>query len=152
MVNKKRKKNIKYLKGGDINNSSLSPTPNNNSNMFSMFSNVWNQTKKSTEGLINKSKIAFNDVSQKTNNLLKRNSNPTNLSGANPTSNFPNKGGKKSRKYKGGNLSNNSSYVHNLKVAKPTYWIKGGKTKRKRKIKTKTKKNRFHNFLPWLII
>jgi hypothetical protein len=54
-------------------------------------------------------------------------------------------GGKrtKRRKIKGGTtLATNAAPVHGLAVAKPTYWIKGGKRTRRKSKKNRSRRNR----------
>ena len=126
--------------------------------VMSIFSNAWNQTKKT-------SKDVFSNLSQQSQNLFSNKSVPnktipttTNVPNINSSSNLNNNqlnttnytpndsitptisknsvGGKKKK------IGGGPAPVHNLDVAKPTYWIKGGK-KGKGKKGRKTKKRSY---------
>jgi len=113
--------------------------------VMSFFSNAWNQTKKT-------SKDVFNNLSQQTQNVFsdkpKPITNSTNIVST-PTTNtnyMPRDSITPtiSRSIVGGRKRKNGgrpATVHNLAVAKPTYWIKGGKKGKKTKKRSyKTKK------------
>ena len=149
----KSKKNKKYRGGnGDESNG-----------IMSFFSNAWNATKKNSQGLID-SLTGNNGTNNSTNSYSSSSSsnsgsstygNPRSNPSPNPNSNpissstsVSNRysvGGKKiKRRYKrlskrGG--SHDAASVKNLLVAKPTYWINGGKTKKRRRKQKNYKKH-----------
>ena len=127
-----------HSKGGDS-------TSSNSNGIFSFFSNAWNDTQKNSKNMLDSL------IGKKTITITNPNPNPnTNTNVSNVSSetqqpitsstsitekenNMDKVGGKK----KGGGHAS----VHGLEVAKPTYWIKGGrKTKRNKRNKTNKKR------------
>ena len=57
---------------------------------------------------------------------------------------------RRTKRRKGGNLATNAGHVYGLQVAKPTYWIKGGKRNKKtsrkttRKVRSRKSRSRKH--------
>ena len=151
----KSKKN-KKMKGGD------GAIPSSNS-IMNWFSNTWNNTKKSSQGLLNK-------IQQTTSSLIPSNTSTStpysNTTTSTPYSNttssstpfstsmtqnpnvqpslntYSSKGGKKSRTRRARKRGGGAMPVHGLNVAKPTYYLTGGKSK-KRKNKLNKKKIMF---------
>lgn len=140
-------KTRKY-KGGDY-TSNTQPT-SSSSGILDFFTNAWNDTKKNTKGLFDNlmgksstpstissyssTSTSSPNTSYSTNSLK---SNYPIISSSTSVTNTPENmkryayGGKRSKRSKsrkGGKFAP----VHNLSVAKPTYWIKGGKTKKRR--------------------
>ena len=143
-------------------NSTLTPTstsskPKSNSNgLLDFFSNAWNDTTKNTknmyDNLMGKKSNTTNTSSLSNTNSLSNTSSSTpilyNSQSQQPTPissstsltdyNIKNTGGRKTTK-KGGRPAS----VYGLEVAKPTYWIKGGKkTKGKRRRSSHKKSNK----------
>jgi hypothetical protein len=150
----KSKKNKRY-RGGDAGDG-----------IMSFFSNAWNSTKKNSQELLDNltgknktyssnSGISTYDNTNSNSNTnynsninSNTNSNPisssTSVSNSNNIANRYNVGGRKvKRRYKklskrGGNkMAYSSASVNKMLVAEPTYWIKGGKTKKRRRRKYK---------------
>ena len=80
--------------------------------------------------------VTENPFSEGPTTLAPSTSGPTTLA---PSTSGPTGGRKKKRKG-GTNISTNAAPVHGLRVATPTYWIKGGKSRTKRKKRSKSKK------------
>jgi hypothetical protein len=134
----KSKKNNRY-RGGNGDNSN---------GIMSFFSNAWNATKKNSQGLIDS--LTGNNNTNTTTNTSTYSSNSNSNSGSsaygNPRTNYNTNpissstsvsnrysvGGRKlKRKYK--RLSKRSGLRNTALVAKTTYWINGGKTKKRRR-------------------
>lgn len=122
--------------------------------IMSFFSNAWNATKKNSQGLIdsltgnNNSNTSSSNYSSNSGSSTYSNTVPSTNTNPNPissstsvSSNRYTVGGRKrkiKRRYKklskrGG--THGAAHVNNMLVAKPTYWINGGKTKKRRRHK-----------------
>jgi len=137
----KNKTKRSKLKGGDLNNSITSYS----NGISSFFTNAWNDTKKNSKGLYSKimgnktnNSVSYNSYPKTTTNTNSISTNPyiapvnnsNSISASTSLTNNKITGGKNSRnrKRKGGSFAS----VHGLRVARPTYWIKGGKKKSKK--------------------
>lgn len=140
-------KSKRIKRGGDgISTSSqpntMSTQPSNG--LMSWFTNAWNATKKTSEGLMNQAQGAISNSnstpstssSTPTTSSSTSSSVPSNTSTLVPsTGSFTstNIGGRKRRKTRKIRRRKGGGYgkVHGLSVAKPTYYLTGGKSRRK---------------------
>jgi hypothetical protein len=135
------RKSRKY-KGGDY---STNSQPNSSTNgIFNFLSNAWNDTKKNSKGFFDGLMGKNTTPNTSTYSSTSSNYNYSNPSIPSSTSITPTQsynasvmnhrnlnniyGGKKSKKRRGGN----HAHVYNSRVARPTYWIHGGKTKKRK--------------------
>jgi hypothetical protein len=151
----KSKKNRRNLKGGA-------------SDIMSFFSNAWNQTKKTSKGLFdNISQQTSNILGNKSSSTIPNNTNTNSNTNTNTNTNINNSnnistGIRPNYSYNNNNAStsgqNNSisssiggkkkrkggahAPVSGLKVAKPSYWITGGRKSRKSKKSRKSNKSK----------
>lgn len=129
----KTKKN--KMRGGDM--SFPSNDSNTSNNIMNWMSNAWTKTKSESKGLFDKLGEQTKGMMNNTKDFMnKQNSTVAPLNTTTETTVVNPVGGKKkgTKKRRGGYTTRDAAPVHGLLVARPTYWIKGGKkTRRKRK-------------------
>ena len=139
MTKTKKNRSTNKMRGGDMifpSNNDNNTVSNTSNNIMNWMSNAWTKTKSESKGLFDKLGEQTKGMINNTKDFMnKQNStvaplNTTETTVVNPV------GGKKkgTKKRRGGYSTRDAAPVHGLLVAKPTYWIKGGKkTRRKRK-------------------
>ena len=149
----KNKSRRLHSKGGDgDSNIVTTPTsittsskPKSNSNgILNFFSSAWNDTTKNTKNMYDnlmgkKSNTNTSSLSSSSTPVVYNSQQqPTPISASTSLTDYKSTGGRKTKKKGGG-----PAPVDGLAVAKPTYWIKGGKkTKGKRRRSSKKRSNR----------
>jgi hypothetical protein len=155
MTKSKKNKRIKKVKrGGDGISTSTQPSSSNNG-LMSWFTNAWNTTKKTSEGLMNQAQSVISKPSSNTTPNPTTSSNTSNTSLTSSSTIVPSsttssssstlvpstgsftsstiEGGRKSRQRR--KKAGSYARVHGLSVAKPTYYLTGGKSTRRRRRK-----------------
>ena len=133
----KTKKN--KMRGGEMTfpSNSNNTVSNTSNNIMNWMSNAWTKTKSESKGLFDKLGEQTKGMMNNTKDFMnKQNSTVAPLNTTETTVVTNPVGGKKkgTKKRRGGYSTRNAAPVQGLLVAKPTYWIKGGKkTRRKRK-------------------
>lgn len=132
----KSKKNKRNKRGGDsvsstvtTNNSSTTPSSSDNG-VMGWFSNAWNTTKKTSEGLMNQAQTAISPKPTTTTTTTTSTPDTSSSSSSPITSSTMSsiQGGKRTRRKRGRGYAK----VSGLNVAKPTYYLTGGKKRTKR--------------------
>jgi hypothetical protein len=106
-----------------------SPSPNANTNgIMGFFNDAWKKTKETSQNMISS---------------MNKPTTTTNTSSSNMQPSYPTttRGGKRSRRKRGGYYTPRpftGAPVSHIKMARPTYWMTGGKTRRVKKRKTRT--------------
>ena len=120
-------KSRKQMRGGFYTNTS-SPTTNTSNSIMGFFNDAWKKTKETSQ------------------NMLSSMNKPTTTTPAPVQNTYPNTitGGKRTRRKRGGYYTTRpftGAPVDHIKMARPTYWIKGGKkrTKKRRNLKTRSR-------------
>ena len=146
----KSRKYRKKMRGGFYTNTSnTSPTTNtSNTSPASNTSNT-NNTSNSIMGFFNDAWEKTKETSQSMLSNMNKPKTTTTTSSQPITTSSPSTitGGKRSRRKKGGYYTTRpftGAPVDHIKMAKPTYWIKGGRTrnKKRRNLKTRCKSRR----------
>lgn len=150
----KNKSRRLHSKGGD-GDSNIVPTPtststptsskpkSNSNGILNFFSSAWNDTTNNTKNMYDnlmgkKSNTNTSSLSSSSTPVVYNSQQPTPISASTSLTDYKSTGGRKTKKKGGG-----PAPVNGLAVAKPTYWIKGGKkTKGKRRRSSKKRSNR----------
>jgi len=107
-------------------NTTTTPTPNANTNgIMGFFNDAWKKTKETSQNMIS----SMNKPTTTTSSSNMQPSYPTTT------------GGKQSQRKRGGYYTPRpftGAPVSHIKMARPTYWMTGGKTRRLKKRKTRT--------------
>jgi len=117
------------MRGGD-----MTMPSNTSNNIMNWMSNAWTKTKSESKGLFDKLGEQTKGMVNNTKDFMNKQNSTVAPSTTTETTVVTNPIGGKKRRTKKRRGGYSSSPVHGLLVARPTYWIKGGKkTRRKRR-------------------
>lgn len=127
-------KSRKQMRGGfysnttNTSNQGTTNTSNTTNSIMGFFNDAWKKTKETSQS------------------MLSSMNKPTTTTSSQPITNTIT-GGKRTRRKRGGYHTTGAytgAPVNHIKMAKPTYWIKGGRTrnKKRRNLKTRTRSRR----------